>query len=263
MFRSKRYVSALNESVLQLSAKKLAISIRRRHLTSTGLVETYIRRINQVNPEIHAVVAENFENALLEADRVDQIIASGNAPSETEAPFLGVPFTVKDCVFVRGLPCTAGIYLRKGMVCDEDAEIVRKMKAAGAILLAVTNVSECGMWWESVNGLFPRTNNPYDFRRTAGGSSGGEAALIAAGGSVIGIGSDIGGSIRIPAYFCGIFGHKPTSGTVSSVGFYPLCFGYQKIMHTPGPLCRFAEDLIPMLLVMSSDDHFKRELSVP
>lgn len=155
----------------------------------------------------------------------DEFLKSQNAPSPQvlaeKKPFFGVPFTTKDCIGVANMKQTAGLTVRKNIVSKYDAEVIRLMRDAGAIPLATTNVSELAMWWETSNCLYGTTKNPYNTRHIVGGSSGGEGCIQAAAGSPLGIGSDIGGSIRIPSYFNGIFGHKPSTGIVSNDGQYP------------------------------------------
>lgn len=144
---------------------------------------------------------------------------------------------------------------RQNVIASEDAEVIKRVKEAGAILLGITNVPEAAMWTESNNQLFGRTKNPYDIRRGAGGSSGGEGALIAAAGSVIGIGSDIGGSIRIPSIFNGIFGLKPSELTVPLKGSYPYPESeYREKMLNVGPMCRYAKDLPLFLRVIVGEE---------
>ena len=155
---------------------------------------------------------------LAEAKKIDQMIASGQ--KFKNKAFIGVPFTTKDCFAVQGLSFTAGLLKRKNLKADFDADAVQSLKDSGAIPLAVTNVSELCMWMESSNNVYGRTNNPYHIGRIPGGSSGGEASNLAAAGSPFGIGSDVGGSIRMPAFFNGIFGHKPSTGLVSNKGYY-------------------------------------------
>lgn len=251
LFFHRQRATRVRNPLLLESAISLARRIRAREIRSTELVDALAERLGQVS-YLNAVVIRNVEACREEAAVVDRRVASGSAPSEEEAPFLGVPFTLKDCIFVKGLRCTAGIPVRGERAPEEqDANAVRNLRLAGAIgPLAVTNVSEVCMWWESNNSLFGRSRNAYDSRRIVGGSSGGEGALLSAGGSVFGIGSDIGGSIRMPAFFNGVFGHKPSREVISLHGSYPTCHGYQKIMCTKGPLCRYAEDLGPMLLAL-------------
>uniref|UniRef100_A0A915Q5C5 Uncharacterized protein n=1 Tax=Setaria digitata TaxID=48799 RepID=A0A915Q5C5_9BILA len=203
----------------------------------------------------------NFREALVKAQETDELLESLDSNSEefkllvARKPLLGVPFTLKDSIEVDGLYCTVGISYRKNSVSNRDAIVVQRMKNAGAILLAVTNVPEVCMWWESVNVVYGRTRNPYDSRRISGGSSGGEAALISAAGSVIGIGSDIAGSIRMPCYFNGVFGLKPTPGVVPLEGHLPQLNGYRsEKMLLIGPMCRYAEDLSILLKVFVGNE---------
>ncbi|VDK65925.1 unnamed protein product, partial [Onchocerca ochengi] len=239
-----------------ISATRAAQMIRNGEVTSLSLVEAYIKRIKEVNGIINAVVQMNFKEALLKAQKTDEMLRNLDRESEefkslaVRKPLLGVPFTLKDSIEVDGLYCTVGISYRKMSVSNKDAVVVQRMKDAGAILLAVTNVPEVCMWWESVNVVFGRTKNPYDNRRISGGSSGGEAAIISAAGSVIGIGSDIAGSIRMPCYFNGVFGLKPTPGIIPLEGHLPHLNGYRtEKMLLIGPICRYAEDLSLLLKV--------------
>lgn len=169
-------------------------------------------------------------------------------------PFLGVPLSTKDCISVKGLLNTGGLYHRKNYRASEDSVVIGKMRAAGAIPFCLTNISELCMWYESNNTIHGRTNNPYDTFRIVGGSSGGEGAIQAAAASPFGIGSDIGGSIRMPAFFNGVFGHKPSRYVVSNVGQFPDAkTEEQKHMLSTGPMCRFAVDLKPMLKVIANE----------
>jgi fatty acid amide hydrolase 2 len=152
------------------------------------------------------------------------------------------------------MPFTSGLVARKGLIAEGDAVAVARLRRAGAIPLGVTNVSELCMWMESDNRVYGRSNNPYDPRRTVGGSSGGEGAIVGAGGVPFGLGADIGGSIRMPAFFNGVFGHKPTGGLVDNAGQYPLPSGRAKTFLTTGPLARRAEDLAPLLRVLADTE---------
>ncbi|XP_054715243.1 fatty-acid amide hydrolase 2-like [Uloborus diversus] len=170
---------------------------------------------------------------------------------EKEMPFLGVPFSAKEAVSVAGLCATGGAVFRKGARAEGDCDVVRLIRQSGAIPLVVTNTSEMCLWWETYNKLHGKTRNPYDTTRTPGGSSGGESSLITAGASVIGIGTDLGGSIRIPALFSGIFGHKPTKDIVSNGNQYPVVNEAVRQLIGTGPMCRYSVDLLPMLKVMT------------
>ncbi len=237
-------------SLLTLSGTKLASLIRRREVSSREIVEAHIAQIEDVNPALNAVVKRRFAAARDEASRAD----SEKPPDAGRAPFHGVPCTVKEAFALTGMPQTAGLVANKGVVATEDAVAVRRLRTAGAIPLGVTNVSELCMWMESSNRLYGRTNNPYDLARTAGGSSGGEGAIIGAGGSPFGVGSDIGGSIRMPAFFNGVFGHKPSGGLVDNTGQVPVASPGIQTYLTTGPLARRAEDLAPLLRVLAGPE---------
>lgn len=259
----KAVLPPINNLLLLESASSLALKIRTQKVTSEEVVRAFIDRIKVVNPIINSVVDHRFDEALEEARKVDEHIKSGEttvAELELVTPFLGVPFTIKDCMAVKGLKNTAGLVKRKNIVADFDADVVSLMKKAGAIILAVTNVSELCMWWESNNNVYGRSRNPYDTRRTVGGSSGGEAATLSAACSPIGIGSDVGGSIRIPSYFNGIFGHKPSTGIVSNFGQQPVALQVVDTFLVTGPMSRFCADLLPMYRVLAADNINKLKL---
>ncbi|XP_071558118.1 fatty-acid amide hydrolase 2-B [Temnothorax nylanderi] len=246
----------IKDLTLLYSATTLALKIRNRQLTSEDVVTSYIERIKEIQPILNCVVAERFEKALKEARICDELLKSQDAPSveflAKEKPLFGIPFTTKDCIAVENMQQTAGLVVRKNIVVDKDAEVIRLMKSAGAIPLALTNVSELAMWWESSNCLFGITKNPYNTRHIVGGSSGGEGCLQAAAGSPLGIGSDIGGSIRMPAFFNGIFGHKPSKGIVSNDGQYPSAHSYdQDQLLAIGPMCRYVQDLTLILKIIA------------
>lgn len=243
----------ITNPLLTVTAMQLARMIRRKEVSSVEVVQAYIDRIQEINPVINAVVRDRFSAALQEASQVDRLIeeeTGGEEVLEDRLPLLGVPLTVKEAFALQGMPNSTGLISRKDVISSTDAPTVALLKRAGAIPLGVTNCSELCMWLESHNHLYGITRNPYDFGRIAGGSSGGEGSVLGAGGSVIGIGSDIGGSIRMPCFFNGIFGHKPTSGIVPNEGQYPPASGQQLNFLCTGPMCRYAEDLIPMLKIM-------------
>ena len=166
-------------------------------------------------------------------------------------PLHGVPISIKSSIDVAGHRCEAGSRLRAGYVASEDAPLVARLRAAGAVILGVTNAPEMLMAWETDNLLYGRTNNPWDLTRTAGGSSGGEAAAIAAGLSAGGVGSDGGGSIREPAHFCGICGLKPTPGRIPSTGHFPKAGGPFALLGVVGPMARTVADLQILFEVMA------------
>ena len=265
--RLRRTVPPLSNRLLLESATALAGKIRRRELTSEALVTLCIERIKEVQPVLNAVVDERFQCALEDARTADRIVAclcdqalDGLA---VDAPLLGVPFSTKEGVRVKGLHHSYGCAMRSEHRASQDADAVAMLRKAGAIPLCVTNVSELGTWWESSNSVYGQTNNPYDNRRTPGGSSGGEAAIQAAAAVPISLGSDTGGSIRTPAAFCGLFGHKPSAGIVSVRGSTVVDppDGYVSIMTSLGPLSRHAEDLVPMLKAILNGHHEKLALN--
>lgn len=236
--------------LLTCSATALASMIRRREVSSREVVDAHIAQIERVNPALNAVVAPRFEAARAEALEADRLLDAG-AP---QGPLHGVPCSIKENFALTGMPCTSGLVSRRGIVSDRDAVTVARLRRAGAIPLGVTNLSELCMWMESSNRVYGRTNNPYDHARTAGGSSGGEGAIVGAGGTPFGLGADIGGSIRMPAFFNGIFGHKPTGGLVDNGGQFPLPENEALRYVTTGPLSRRAEDLAPLLSILADRD---------
>jgi fatty acid amide hydrolase 2 len=241
--------------ITERSALELAASIRRRELTAVEVVEAHVALHRRWAPAINAVVADRYEAALAEAAAADERARTdAGAGGDGLPPLLGVPFTVKESIALVGMPHSAGLVARRSYRAGETAPSVQRLIDAGAIPLGVTNTSELTLWIESENRLYGRTSNPYDRRRTAGGSSGGEGAAVGCGGSPFGVASDIAGSIRIPALFCGVFAHKPTAGTVPNTGSYPPTLGAAGGMLQSGPLARRASDLMPLLRLMAGPD---------
>lgn len=238
--------------LLTASATDLARRIRMGEVTSAQVVGAHIEHARRVNPVVNAIVEDRYDLAMDEARAADaRVRRAGSAP----LPVLhGVPCTIKEAFALEGMPNTSGLVARKGLRAAEDATAVARLRAAGAIPIGVTNVSELCMWMESDNRVYGRTNNPYDPRHTAGGSSGGEGAIIGAGASPFGLGSDVGGSIRMPAYFNGVFGHKPTGGLVPGTLQYPNAEGRARRYVTTGPIARRAEDLMPLLRILAGPD---------
>ncbi|XP_023948596.2 fatty-acid amide hydrolase 2-B [Bicyclus anynana] len=250
-------IPPIKDSILKQPAIEVARKIRMREVSSVEVLNICIQRIKETDPVTNYFTDDRFELALKEAKDADDLVKSGSmsiADLEREKPFLGVPFTTKDSIGVEGLHMTAGITSRKDCIAEKDADVIKLLKDTGAIIIGVTNVPEMCMWYETYNCIYGRTLNPYNTTRMVGGSSGGEAVIQTLGGSIFGIGSDIGGSIRMPAYFNGIFGHKPTRRAVSNKGQYPeiknddinlyLCIG---------PMTRFAADLKPIQKIISGD----------
>ncbi|XP_073495751.1 fatty-acid amide hydrolase 2 isoform X2 [Phyllobates terribilis] len=228
--------------------------LTQKQVRSSAVVQAFISRIREVNPTINALVCDRFDEALREARAVDELVSSGTQDRATlkqNFPLLGVPVSVKEAFALQGMPQSSGLISRRSFRSEHDAAVVSRLKRAGAIPLGVTNCSELCMWYESSNNIYGRTRNPYNPQHIVGGSSGGEGCIIAAGGSVIGVGSDIGGSIRMPAYFNGIYGHKPTSGIVPNDGQFPDAHGSRTELLGTGPMCRYAVDLPLVLKVMA------------
>uniref|UniRef100_A0A1A9UH12 Amidase domain-containing protein n=1 Tax=Glossina austeni TaxID=7395 RepID=A0A1A9UH12_GLOAU len=246
---------AISDPILLESASCLAKKIRKQELSSVQVTQAFIKRICDVNPLLNCMVDERFKDALLEAKAADDLIKSRKYTEEQLAekkPFLGVAISTKDCIKVKGMLNTSGLYSRRNYRASEDADAIALMRNAGAIPFALTNVSEVCMWWESDNLVHGRTNNPYDISRIVGGSSGGEGCMQAAAASPFGLGSDKGGSIRMPAFFNGIFGHKPSKDIVSSEGQFPCAFTEEENSFLcVGPMVRHAEDLKPVLKIIA------------
>ena len=208
-------------------------------MSARELVNAALDRIERVNPQVNAVVHVSRDLAQSQAAEVDRLIASG----ERLGPLAGVPMTVKDMYEVAGMPSTSGTLGRARFVPDRDATIVERLRRAGAVVLGKTNVPEFGLAFESTNLVYGTTNNPYDVTRTAGGSSGGAAAALAAGLAALEVGSDGGGSIRLPAHFCGVAGFKPTHQRVSKAGHFPVHSGNGSLLAGYGPMARHVRDL--------------------
>jgi fatty acid amide hydrolase 2 len=241
--------------LLHLSATQLAARIRSGEVSSAVVVEAHIERLRQVNPIINAVVVERIADARVEAANADREIAAARAAGTLDQlpPFLGVPCTIKESFHFAGMPNTSGLVSRVGLKVAEDAPTVARLRAAGAIPLGVTNTSEVCMWMESYNRVYGLSRNPYDPSRTVGGSSGGEGAIVGSAASPFGLGGDVGGSIRMPAFFNGVFGHKCSPGLVPNEGQFPGPSGNIDRHLSTGPLCRRAEDLEPLLRIMAGD----------
>lgn len=223
--------------------------IRERAVSPVEVVEAHLRRIERINPSLKAIVTLTPDAMKLAREAESAIMR------DCEVGLLhGVPFTVKDTIETKGLRTTSGSLLRVTHVPDKDAPAVARMKAAGAILLGKTNVPEMAIPYECENPVFGRTNNPHDLSKTSGGSSGGEAAAISACLSPVGLGSDLSGSIRVPAHFCGIVGLKPTTERGSCAGHFPPTAGSLALGAVIGPMARYVEDLSLLLNVLTTSD---------
>jgi Asp-tRNA(Asn)/Glu-tRNA(Gln) amidotransferase A subunit family amidase len=227
----------------------MAAAVRSREVSAVELLDAHAARIAERDPEINALVLPRLEDARAEAEAADAALARG----DEVGPLHGVPFTAKDPLAVAGMRAPNGSKLLADHVSEADCAPVARMRAAGAILLGKTNVSEFAMWWDSYNELFGATANPHDLSRTAGGSSGGEAAAIASCMSPLGLGSDLGGSIRNPCHFTGLFGLKPGRGTVPFAEHAPLPAGpCVRAFGVVGPMARSAADLALALGVLAT-----------
>jgi fatty acid amide hydrolase len=222
-----------------LGAAELAGLIARGEVSSLDTVEAHIQRIERVNPQLNAVVVERYESARAEARAADRRRAAG----EALGPLHGVPITVKECLELEGTPATFGLPSRAHTLAQTDDAYVARARAAGAIVLGKTNVAQLLFHVECENPLYGRTNNPWNLERTSGGSSGGEGAIIAAGGSPLGLGTDLGGSLRYPAAFCGIASMKPTAGRLPDAGRLSIPFGQRAIVSQVGVLARHVTDV--------------------
>jgi fatty acid amide hydrolase 2 len=236
-------------NLLGCSATELAAKIRSQEISPVDAVEVHIRRIEAVNPRINALVTPCFEQAREDArEKTAHIDAHG---TDGLPPLFGVPITVKDCWAVEGIRFTGGSWHRRDNIAQSDAESVRLLKDAGAIILGKTNLPDMCWSGESSNLVFGQTNNPHRLNRTAGGSSGGEGAIIAAGGSPLGLGSDIAGSVRIPAAANGCVSLKPSAGRIPSEDHVPTPPDDLQKWNTAGPMARRIEDLWLALSVLS------------
>ena len=235
----------------QRSGLDLARAIRAGELSSREVVETHIEVLQRA--QLNALVADRFDEAREEADAADARIAEASDGDDLP-PLLGVPCTVKESISLEGMPNSAGLVARQEHRAEKTSPTAQRLLDSGAIPLGVTNVSELTMWIESDNRVYGRTHNAYDPKRIAGGSSGGEGAAVGSGGSPIGLGSDIAGSIRIPAFFNGVFGHKSSSNLVPNTDMFPNTHGDAARMLAVGPLCRRAEDLMPVLRIVAGPD---------
>ncbi len=242
----------MNE-LTQYSATELADLIAAGRVSAVQVVQAHIARIERVNPRLNAVVVARFEQAMDEARAADARQARG----ELLGPLHGVPITIKECLDLVGTPSTFGMPSRQRDYPAADDPYVRRLREAGAIVLGKTNVPQALIYNESSNALYGRTNNPWDVRRTPGGSSGGEAAIIAACGSPLGLGTDIGGSVRLPASFCGITSLKPTTWRTHDYSrFAPnVPFSFGPVASVVGPMARSVDDLMLVMRLIGTFPH--------
>ncbi|MGH7299634.1 MAG: amidase [Candidatus Rokuibacteriota bacterium] len=233
------------------SATMLLSALRTGQIGAAELTELYIRRIERHDGRLNAVVVRDFDRARRQARAADQARARNES-----APLLGLPITLKESINVAGLGTTCGVPDWKGYVSPHDGPAAARTRAAGAVLLGKTNVPPMLADWQSANPIFGRTSNPWDVGRTPGGSSGGSAAALASGSTALEVGSDIGGSIRVPAVFCGVYGHRPSETLLPRSGQFPMppMPNAATVMGVQGPLARSAEDLELALSVLAGPD---------
>ena len=238
------------QNPVKSSARELAALIRAKKISPVEVVEAHLRRASALHSRLNAFVHLDESAARAQA-RSAEAAVSRNAPL---GPLHGVPLTVKSCIDVAGWNCPAGSALRKDYVPQQDAVLVSRLKSAGAIILGSTNTPEFLMNYETSNSLHGRTSNPWDLSRSSGGSSGGEAAAISSGCSAGGVGSDGGGSIRVPAHFCGICGLKPTPGRIAATGHFPSGSGSFPWIGVVGPMARSVGDLRLLFETLAGPD---------
>ncbi len=227
-------------------------------ISSAELMAAHLEQIERINPALNAVTDLLADSALRQAKAADVMLASGGLCG----PLHGVPFSIKDSIEVEGRTSTAGTIGRNNAApALEDATVVQRLRSAGGIPIARTNLPDLLFAFESDNLIFGRSNNPYDLSRTPGGSSGGESALIAACGSPLGLGSDAAGSVRVPAAFCGITSIKPTQGRLPRTGHVPPASGWVAGLWQIGPMARRVEDLLVALQLLAGEDG--RDFSAP
>ena len=236
----------MTEELCYSSATELAEQIRQRALSPVEVVQAHLERIQQLNPKLNAIVIF-ADDALDRAREAEAAVMRG----DNLGPLHGVPYTLKDCIETAGLPMTLGSKLFLEYISKQDAEVFTRLKGAGGILLGKTNMPEFALWWETDNDVFGRTNNPWNPERTAGGSSGGETAAIASGLSPLGLGTDLGGSIRAPASLCGVVGLKPTLGRIPYTGIQPQAL--LRAIHV-GPIARTVRDIGLAMSVLAGPD---------
>ncbi len=246
------------------TATSMVAALAEGQTTAARLCEEAIARIERLDGPINAVVVRDFDRARVAAAEADAALSRGE-----RRPLLGVPMTVKESFNVAGLPTCWGVPAMNGWVATRDATTVARLKAAGAVILGKTNVALWLADWQSDNPVYGRVNNPLDPSRTAGGSSGGAAAAVAAGMTPLELGSDIGGTIRVPSAFSGVYGHKPSYGLVPGRGHAPAGMdGVSPVLNVCGPIARSAADLDLALGVLAGPDNgdelaYRLELPAP
>jgi Asp-tRNA(Asn)/Glu-tRNA(Gln) amidotransferase A subunit family amidase len=244
----------MKPAIVYSEIAELTAAIHGRQVSPVEVVQAHIERAAALDPALRALVHFEPEQALAAARAAEAALMHRTRSNEGAKPLHGIPVTVKSCIDVAGWRCPAGSLLRQDYVAATDAVLVARLKAAGAIVLASTNTPEFLMAYETSNLVTGRTSNPWNTEFSAGGSSGGEAAAIAAGYSMGGVGSDGGGSIRVPAHFCGICGLRPTPGRVPSTGHFPPGAGALAWLGTVGPMARTVRDVRALFTVLAGPD---------
>ena len=237
----------MSEDIYYAPATELAAKIRQKVLSPVEVVQAHLDRIEQLNSTLNAIVFFT-EDPLERAREAEAAVMRG----DDLGPLHGVPYTLKDCIETTGMRMSLGSKIYNDYVSEQDAEVYTRLKNAGGILLGKTNMPEFALWWETDNEVFGLTRNPWNLDRTAGGSSGGEVAAIAAGLSPFGLGTDLGGSIRAPASLCGVVGIKPTLGRIPYTGIQPQTL--HRAIHV-GPIARTVGDVaLGMSILAGADD---------
>jgi fatty acid amide hydrolase len=254
-------VTTSHDNPIHWSAAEISRRIAQRDISATEVAQAFIARIEAVNRRLNAVVVPRFEQALKEAAAADERQSRG----ELLGPLHGVPITAKECFHMAGTPSTIGLTSPQyRQVIQKDGLSVARIRRAGAVVLGKTNIPQLMIWHESDNPVYGRTNNPWDLGRTCGGSSGGEAAIIAARGAPLGIGNDLGGSIRVPCHFCGIHGIRPTSLRMTRSGSTRTLRGFETFITQCGPMARHVEDLwLALQALTDASDGFVASDVVP
>ena len=228
----------------------MAQQIREKKISPVEVADAFLAKIERLNPKLNAFVHVDADRVRRAARDAESAVMSGKVLGSLH----GVPISIKCSLDVAGLRCESGTRLREGFVATQDAPLVARLRSAGAVVLGVTNTPELLMAWETDNLLYGRTNSPWNLDLTSGGSSGGEAAAIAAGMSAGGVGSDGGGSIRVPAHFSGICGLKPTPGRIPATGHFPASGGPFALIGVVGPMARTVADLKLLFETMQGPD---------
>jgi len=252
--------SSLSREIKEFGAAELVGLMKTGQLQASEVLDCHLERINEANPAINAIVWPLFDEARRRARELDDAYSRG----EDLGPLHGIPFTVKESIQVANSPSTLGLSARIGCRDSADAVQVMALRRAGGVLLGKTNTSLLLKAYESNNPVYGRTNNPWNLGRAPGGSSGGEAAIVAVGGSALGLGSDLSGSIRLPAHACGVHGLRPTSGRLTLLGHTRIeAAGLNAIRSQPGPLARHVEDLGLAMRVLAAPGHEQSDPAVP